>query len=170
MCGQSGLYPALTFSVLRSFMSPFSRPLFLCTLCFMSASTTPSKTGSFMHWYRSSRTLFPPPSSSGASALPSALEPDGGPKDSVRLPPSKEVKPQMKVGDYVCVHNRNMGRCHLPSRIIGEFGGHYHQLYCSKGVLNTSFCGTELIPLAIAVLLLHWKTGGYPPRSHYVVL
>ena len=108
--------------------------------------------------YRSGRTLFPPPSSSGASVLPSALEPDGGSKDSVRLPPSKEVKSQMKVGDHVCARKRNMGSCHLPCRIIGGFGGCY-QLYCSKGVLNTSFCGTELIPLASCspIPLENWR-------------
>ena len=49
--------------------------------------------------------------------------------------------------DYVCVHSRNMGQFHLSCCIVGEFGGWYH-LYCSKGVLNTSFCWSELIPLA----------------------
>ena len=126
-------------------------------VCTCGAETRAHKRGCPLS-YRSGRTLFPPPSSSGASALPSALEPDGGPKDSVRHPPSKEVKPQMKVGDQVCVHKRNMGSCHLPCRIIGEFGGRY-QLYCSKGVLNTSFCGTELIPLASCspIPLENWR-------------
>ena len=126
-------------------------------VCTCGAETRAHKRGCSLS-YRSGRTLFPPPSSSGASALPSALEPDGGPKDSVRLPPSKEVKPQMKVGDYVCVHNRNMGSCHLPSRVIGEFGSRY-QLCCSKGVLNTSFCETELIPLASCspIPLENWR-------------
>ena len=53
---------------------------------------------------RSGHTLSPPPSSSGAAALPSALEPDGAPSVN-----PEEVKPQVKVGDYVCVHNRNVG-------------------------------------------------------------
>ena len=126
-------------------------------VCTCGAETQAHKRGCPLS-SRSGRTLFPPPSSSGASALPSALEPDVGPKDSVRLPPSREVKSQMKVGDHVCVHKRNMGSCHLPCRIIGEFGGRY-QLYCSKGVLNTSFCGTELIPLASCspIPLENWR-------------
>ena len=51
-----------------------------------------------------------------------------------------------------------MGSCHLPCRIIGEFGSRY-QLYCSKGVLNTSFCETELIPLASCspIPLENWR-------------
>ena len=56
------------------------------------------------------------------------------------------MKPKMKVGDYVCIHSRNMGDCHVPCRIVGEFAGRY-QLYCFKGILNTSFSCTEFISL-----------------------
>ena len=39
-----------------------------------------------------------------------------------------------------------MGDFHVTCRIVGGFAGRY-QLYCSKGVLNTSFSCTELIPV-----------------------
>ena len=107
---------------------------------------------------RRGRTLFPPPSSSVVSALPRALEPEYVPDDSVTPASSREEKTRVKVGDYVCVHSRNMGQFHLSCRIVGEFGGRY-QLYCSKGVLNTSFCLSELIPLADGspISLENWR-------------
>ena len=40
-----------------------------------------------------------------------------------------------------------MGDFHVRCRIVGRFAGRY-QLYCSKGVLNTSFSCTELIPVS----------------------
>ena len=107
---------------------------------------------------RRGRTLFPPPSSSVVSALPRALEPEYVPDDSVTPASSREEKSRVKVGDHVCVHSRNMGQFHLSCRIVGEFGGLY-QLYCSKGVLNTSFCLSELIPLADGspISLENWR-------------
>ena len=99
--------------------------------------------------YRNSlsvRTLFPAPSDPEAHADPSSLEPEhvSSPQESV---PSEDVKPEMKVGDYVCIHSRSMGDFHVPCRIVGGFAGR-HQLYCSKGVLNASFSCTELIPVS----------------------
>ena len=88
------------------------------------------------------RTLFPAPR---AHADPSVLEPERVP-ESVKPFPSEDVKPKMKVGDYVCIHSRNMGDCHVPCRSVGEFAGCY-QFYYSKGILNTSFSCTELISL-----------------------
>ena len=41
----------------------------------------------------------------------------------------------------------DMGSSHLPCRVVGEFDGRY-QLYCSKGVLNTTFSRAEVIPMA----------------------
>ena len=52
----------------------------------------------------------------------------------------------MKVGDYVCIHGRNMGHFHVPWRIVREFAGWY-EIYCLKGVVDTLFTSTELIPL-----------------------
>ena len=46
--------------------------------------------------------------------------------------------------DYVSVHSRSS---HLPCRVVGEFDGRY-QLYCSKGVLDTTFSRAEVIPMA----------------------
>ena len=88
-------------------------------------------------------TLFPARSNPGGHADSSTLEPEhvSSPPESV---PSEDVNPEMKVGDYVCIHSRSMGG--YPCRFVGEFAGRY-QLYCSKGVLNTSFSGTELIPV-----------------------
>ena len=40
-----------------------------------------------------------------------------------------------------------MGSSHLPCRVVGEFDGRY-QLYCSKGVLDTTFSRAEVIPMA----------------------
>ena len=92
--------------------------------------------------------LFPAPSNPTAHADPSVLEPEhvSSPPESVKPFPSEDVKPEMKVGDYVCIHSRIMGDCHVPCRIVGEFAGRY-QLYCSKGILNTLFSCTELIAL-----------------------
>ena len=56
------------------------------------------------------------------------------------------VKPEIQMGVYVCIHSGNVGDFHVPCRIVGEMAGRY-QLYCSKGVLNTSFSSTELTPL-----------------------
>ena len=69
--------------------------------------------------------------------------------------PTKDIRPQMKVGDHVCVHSRFMGSSHLPCRIVREFDGRY-QLYCTKGVLITS---TELTPLASGsvISLENWR-------------
>ena len=64
------------------------------------------------------------------------------------MPAPEQAKPQIKVGDYVSVHSRDMGSSHLPCRVVGEFDGRY-QLYCSKGVLNTTFSRAEVIPMAI---------------------
>ena len=92
------------------------------------------------------RTPFPPPNNPGADANPSALDPASSPPESVKPVPSEDVKSEMKVGDYVCIHSRSMGNFHVACRIVGEFAGWY-QLYTSKGVLNTTFSCTELIPV-----------------------
>ena len=46
--------------------------------------------------------------------------------ECVVIPPTEQARPQIKVGDYVSVHGRDMGSSHLP---CGEFDG-------SKGVLS----------------------------------
>ena len=104
------------------------------------------------------RTLFPATSNAGQLASPSALKVECSPGDSVFPPSSKKEKTEMKVGDHVCIHWRNMGSSHLPCRIVGVFSGRY-QLYCSQGVLITSFCATELTPLASgsSISLENWR-------------
>ena len=87
--------------------------------------------------------------------------------DDVSPPPTEETRPQIKVGDYVAVHSRGMGSSHLPCRVVGEFDGRY-QLYCSKGVLSTTFSGAEVIPMA-DVLPSKWRNGDRPLRSHCAV-
>ena len=67
--------------------------------------------------------------------------------DDASPPPTEQARPQIKVGDYVSVHSRDMGSSHLPCRVVGEFDGRY-QLYCSKGVLSTTFSRAEVIPMA----------------------
>ena len=79
------------------------------------------------------------------------IESDGGlepadksaPKESLKAPPAKR-KTQIKVGDYVCIRSGSLGECHVPCRVVRDFGNRY-QLYCSKGVLTTSFSGSELV-------------------------
>ena len=58
------------------------------------------------------------------------------------------MKPEMEVGDYVCIHSRSMQGFHIPCHIVEEFSGSSYQLYCTKGVLNTSFSSSELIPVS----------------------
>ena len=42
---------------------------------------------------------------------------------------------RMRVGAYVCLHSRSLGKCHLPCRIVKVFGNRC-QLYCSKGLIR----------------------------------
>ena len=51
-----------------------------------------------------------------------------------------------------------MGSSHLPCHIVGVFSGQY-QLYCSQDFLITSFCATELTPLASGsfISLANWR-------------
>ena len=81
--------------------------------------------------------------------------------DDASPPPTEQAKPQIKVGDYVSVHSRDMGSSHLPCRVVG---GRY-QLYCSKGVLSTTFSRAEVIPMARCTPM----HGDRPLRSHCVV-
>ena len=85
--------------------------------------------------------------------------------DDASPPPTEQAKPQIKVGDYVSVHSRDMGSSHLPCRVVGEFDGRY-QLYCSKGVLNTTFSRAEVIPMATCTPI---PNGDRPLRSHCIV-
>ena len=64
----------------------------------------------------------------------------------------------MKIGDYVCIHSSRLGTCHVPCRVVRDFGSHY-QLYYSKGVFNTSFSGTGLTPLTscVSIPLDKWR-------------
>ena len=98
------------------------------------------------------RSLFPPLAKLEESKVPntssSALCTSSG---SLKPPSPKKMKPQLRVGDNVRVHSRIMGQRHVPCRIIvGNIGGRY-KLYCSKGVLKTSFLDTELITLSSCV-------------------
>ena len=69
-------------------------------------------------------------------------------RESLKPPAAKKRKSKMKVGDYVCIHSGLLGDCHIPCRIVRDFGTRY-QLFCSKGVLITSFSASELlIPLS----------------------
>ena len=86
----------------------------------------------------------PSPSNPGPPSV--SPEPECVVIDDVSPPPTEEARPQIKVGDYVSVHSRVMGSSHLPCRVVGEFDGRY-QLYCSKGVLDTTFSRTEVIPM-----------------------
>ena len=84
----------------------------------------------------------PSPSNPGPPSV--SPEPQCVVIDDVSPPPTEEARPQIKVGDYVSVHSRVMGSSHLPCRVVGECDGRY-QLYCSKGVLDTTFSRAEVI-------------------------
>lgn len=103
----------------------------------------------------SARTLFPSPSEPEAQADPSQLEAENVSSSQK----TENVKPEMKVGYYVCIHSRNMHGFHISCRVVGEFAGRY-QLYCAKGVLNTSFSCSELIPVTGCshLPLNEWRT------------
>ena len=92
------------------------------------------------------RALFPPPSNSEVDAISSDSSDGLGP-DGIGPPSHKKSKLEMKIGGYVSIHGRNLGKHHLPCRIVGDFKGRY-QLYCAKGVLNSSYASTDLIPLS----------------------
>ena len=85
----------------------------------------------------------PSPSNPGPPSV--CLEPECVVIDDVS--PPQQARPQIKVGDYVSVHSRDMGSSHLPCRVVGKFDGLY-QLYCSKGVLSTTFSRAEVLPMA----------------------
>ena len=78
----------------------------------------------------------PSPSNPGPPSV--SPEPECVVIDDVSPPSTEEARPQIKVGDYASVHSRGMGSSHLPCRVVGEFDGRY-QLYCSNGVLSTTF-------------------------------
>ena len=112
--------------------------------------------------YRSHAQSSPPgdtgalsPSRDSLKAPFLGTEPDNVPKDDVT---SLQVR-EMKVGDYVSVHSRRVGGFHLPCRIVREVSGRY-QLYCLRGVLDTSFSSAELVPLtgcSASITLEEWR-------------
>ncbi len=96
-----------------------------------------------------------------ASPVPLSRSPSPkcAPSKQKKPSPTKvDTRPQMEVGDHVCVHSRFMGSSHLPCRIVGELDGRY-QLYCTKGTLINSFSVTELTPLASGsvISLENWR-------------
>ena len=105
---------------------------------------------------RPGRTLFPATSNAGKLASSSALEVDCSPSDDVFPPSSKEEKTNQSRGSHM--QCRSMGSCHLPCHIVGVFSGRY-QLYCSEGILITSFCATEWTPLGSvsSISLENWQ-------------
>ena len=80
------------------------------------------------------------------------------PRESLKPPPTKKSKPEMKVGDYVCIHSTLLGKRHLPCRIVRDFGGQY-QLYCLAGILSTTFPSKEVIPWtnSLSIPLNNWR-------------
>ena len=80
----------------------------------------------------------PSPSNLGPPSV--CPQPECGVIDDVSPPPTEQARPQIKVGDYPW-------EAHLPCRVVEEFDDRY-QLYCSKGVLDTTFSRVEGIPMA----------------------
>ena len=73
-----------------------------------------------------------------------------------------------EVGDYVCVHK---DKYHIVCRIVGEFHGRY-SLYCPAGVINRSFCATELMQIDnfTHIPLNEWRQAPKVPLSDAVAL
>ena len=102
---------------------------------------------------------------------------DSIPTDSgdneIREPPEKKTnsslpEPIFEVGDYVCVHK---DKYHIVCRIVGEFHGRY-SLYCPAGVINRSFCATELMQIDnfTHIPLNEWRQAPKVPLSDTVAL
>ena len=91
-----------------------------------------------------SRALFPCLNSAESCAVVAISE--GDLETAVVAHTSDKKTVDMIVGAYVCLYSRRLGKYHLPCRIVKAFGKRC-QLYCSKGVLNNSYSGTELMPL-----------------------
>ena len=96
-----------------------------------------------------------PPAKEGRPGSPSSKCPPAKKKK----PPAKEGRPKIEVGDHVCVHKSFMGGRHLPCRIVWEHGNGRFLLYCAKGILKTTFCLTELVPLSrkLVISLTNWR-------------
>ena len=102
---------------------------------------------------------------------------DSIPTDSgdneIREPPEKKTnsslpEPIFEVGDYVCVHK---DKYHIVCRMVGEFHGRY-SLYCPAGVINRSFCATELMQIDnfTHIPLNEWRQAPKVPLSDAVAL
>ena len=102
---------------------------------------------------------------------------DSVPTDSgdneIREPPEKKINPSLpkpifEVGDYVCVHK---DKYHIVCRIVVEFHGRY-SLYCPAGVINRSFCTTELMRIEnfTHIPLNEWRQAPKVPLSDAVAL
>ena len=63
-------------------------------------------------------TLFSAPSEPEAHTEPSKLEPENvsSPQETIS---TENVKPEVNVGDYVCIHSRTIEGFHIPCRIVG---------------------------------------------------
>ena len=72
----------------------------------------------------------------------------GEPVVSNSKPLPKTRKIQLHVGDYVCVHSiQGVAKLHVVCRIV-ECMHERFRLYCTKGLLNTSFLRSEVTPIA----------------------
>ena len=67
----------------------------------------------------------------------------------------------LQLGQYVCVHNRKLGNCHVVCRIVDVVGECYW-LYCLSGVLDKAFSSYELTPVASErdIPLDNWRKAG----------
>ena len=67
----------------------------------------------------------------------------------------------LQLGQYVCVHNRKLGNCHVVCRIV-DVDGRCCRFYCSSGLLDKAFPGDELTLVASerTIPLDNWRQAG----------
>ena len=78
---------------------------------------------------------------------------------SDKHPPVRKRKPDIKVGDYVGLHESRLDKCHVPCRVVQMFGERC-LLYCHKGVLRTGYAKSQLVALRsdLSISVEDWRT------------
>ena len=78
---------------------------------------------------------------------------------SSKPPPVRKRKLNLKVGDYVCLHESKLDNHHIPCRVVQMFGEKC-VLYCRKGVLRSGYATSKLLALSSdwSVSVENWRS------------
>ena len=102
----------------------------------------------------------------GNSKLPKPSKVSTGPQlgkrerhASDKPPPVRKSKPNIKVGDYVGLHESKLDKYHIPCHVVQTFGDRC-LLYCRKGVLRTGYAKSRLVALSgdLSIFVENWRT------------